>query len=100
MLLNPPPAEPIEKAEREPRWSEDTRKVAGRTAIALLAVLVCYHTSLWTLMRGLTVDTPLAYLGLVPIIAAVLGYALARPSINEPNIHDRHIDRIVGQQIG
>ena len=96
MLLNPPPAEPIEKAEREPRWSEDTRKVAGRTAIALLAVLVCYHTSLWTLMRGLTVDTPLAYLGLVPIIAAVLGYALARPSINEPNIHDRHIDRIVG----
>jgi exosortase/archaeosortase family protein len=96
MLLNPPPAEPIEKAEREPRWSEDTRKVARRTALALLAVLLCYHTSLWTLMRGLTVDTPLAYLGLVPIIAAVLGYALARPSINEPNIHDRHIDRIVG----
>ncbi|MCX6525146.1 MAG: exosortase/archaeosortase family protein [Actinobacteria bacterium] len=96
MLLNPPPADPIEEAEQEPRWSEDTRKVAGRTAIALFAVLLCYHTSLWTLMRGLTVDTPLAYLGLVPIIAAVLGYALARPSINEPNIHDRHIDRIVG----
>jgi len=96
MLLNPPPANPIEKTEREPRWSEDTRKVARRTALALLAVVLCYHTSLWTLMRGLTVDTPLAYLGLVPIIAAVLGYALARPSINEPNIHDRHIDRIVG----
>jgi exosortase/archaeosortase family protein len=96
MLLNPPPADPIEQAEQAPRWSEDTRKVAGRTALALLAVVLCYHTSLWTLMRGLTVDTPLAYLGLVPIIAAVLGYALARPSINEPNIHDRHIDRIVG----
>ena len=74
----------------------DRRLVRWRTAAAVVAVLVCYHTSLWTLVRGITVDTPLAYLGLVPIIAAGLGYVLARPPLGEPEIHDRPVDRIVG----
>jgi exosortase len=73
-----------------------TRTVALRTAGALGLVVLCYHTSLWSLLRGVTVDTPLAYLGLVPVIAAGLGYVLARPQLGEPEIHDRHIDRIVG----
>jgi exosortase/archaeosortase family protein len=59
-------------------------------------VIVAYQTSLWSLVRGITVDTPLAYLGLVPLIAAVLGFVLARPRPGEPEIHDRMVDRIVG----
>ncbi|MFZ4518090.1 MAG: exosortase/archaeosortase family protein [Microthrixaceae bacterium] len=70
--------------------------VRWRTVAALGLVVVAYHTSLWTLLRGITVDTPLAYLGLVPAVAAVLGYALARPRPGEPDIHDRLVDRIVG----
>ncbi|MBU6215526.1 MAG: archaeosortase/exosortase family protein [Acidobacteria bacterium] len=80
------------------RWRSEpgVRAVAARTAAAAALVLVAYHTSLWSLLRGVTVDTPLAYLGLVPIIAAALGYALARPAATEPEIHDRMVDRIVG----
>ncbi len=74
----------------------DRRVVRWRTLAALGLVLVTYHTSLWTLLRGITVDTPLAYLGLVPAVAAALGYALARPAAGEPDIHDRLVDRIVG----
>jgi exosortase/archaeosortase family protein len=47
-------------------------------------------------VRGLSLDTPLAYLGLVPFIA--LGLALARglaPRL-EPDIHDRYVDYIIG----
>jgi len=98
MLLNPIPAGPgaldadLVAAQR----SSETRTVARRTAIVLAATVACYHVSLWTLLRGVTVDTPLAYLGLVPIISGVLGYVLARPRAGEPDIHDRHIDRIIG----
>jgi exosortase len=77
-------------------WSDrDVRSVGLRTAAALALVLVAYHTSLWSLVRGITVDTPLAYLGLVPIISMGLGYVLARPVAGEPEIHDRMVDRIV-----
>jgi len=100
MLVNPPPppaAEPTLTVDVErSTMSPDTKKVAVRTAIVLGATVLCYQVSLWTLMRGITVDTPLAYLGLVPIIAGVLGYVLARPKVGEPDIHDRHIDRIIG----
>ena len=79
------------------RWlaAGDERTVAVRTAAALVLVVVAYHTSLWSLLRGITVDTPLAYLGLVPFIAAALGVYLARPRPGEPEIHDRMVDRIV-----
>jgi exosortase/archaeosortase family protein len=65
-------------------------------ALAVLLVLLCYPVSLWTLLRGVGVDTPLAHLGLVPIVAVALMLALARPRPGEPEIHDRHVDMIVG----
>ncbi len=77
-------------------WADhDVRSVGLRTGAAVGLVVVAYHTSLWSLLRGITVDTPLAYLGLVPLVSAALGFVLARPTAGEPEIHDRMVDRIV-----
>ncbi len=99
MLIDPSTTDDATGAAQVRRTSPSRakrRRVAIRTAGAAAAVLVCYHTSLWTLARGVTVDTPLAYLGLVPLIAAALGYVTSRPVRGEPDIHDRQIDRIIG----
>jgi exosortase/archaeosortase family protein len=78
------------------------RTFAGRHATAirvgvLLAIVsVAYHYSLRTLLRTVQVETPLAYLGLVPVIALALAVPRRRPGPDEPSIHDRQIDYIVG----
>ena len=66
-------------------------------AIAVVGlVALAYRYSLETLFRGLALQTPLAYLGLVPIIALILGrIRLAHDRPNLP-IHDRQADWIVG----
>jgi hypothetical protein len=66
-----------------------------RVAALVVAVVVAYHYSLRTLMRTLTVDTPLAYLGLVPVIATVLVAARAHPKPTEVAIADRSTDYII-----
>jgi exosortase/archaeosortase family protein len=68
----------------------------GRLLFVLGAVLFAYHYSLRTLLSTLSLDSPLAYLGLVPFMA--LGLALVRgvPRADEPDIHDRQVDIIVG----
>ncbi len=71
-------------------------RLVCRLVVVVVATFVCYHTSLWSLVRGLTVDTPLAYLGLVPFVAGGLGWFLSRPQRGELDIHDRHLDYIVG----
>ena len=76
--------------------AEIRRGLTWRLVVVVGAVLACYHSSLWSLVRGLTVDTPLAYLGLVPFVAAALGWFLSRPQRGELDIHDRHLDYIVG----
>ncbi len=60
------------------------------------AIVVAYHYSLLTLLRNLTLDTPLAYLGLVPLIALLLGVISGRRWRWEPDVHDRYVDYIVG----
>jgi exosortase/archaeosortase family protein len=67
-----------------------------RLAFVLGSVLLAYHYSLQTLLSTLTLDSPLAYLGLVPFMA--LGLALLRgaPAPDEPDIHDRQVDIIIG----
>jgi hypothetical protein len=72
------------------------RVVTLRAAAVIAAIVVAYHHSLLTLLRGLTLDTPLAYLGIVPFIALFLALLLAPPPKTEPNIHDRYSDYIVG----
>jgi exosortase len=60
------------------------------------AAAAAYYYSLATLIRGVTLDSPLAYLGLVPFIALALVIARGLAPRNEPDIHDRHVDYIIG----
>ncbi len=66
-------------------------------AIVLLALVwLAYHYSVAALITSLSLQTPLAYLGLVPLIALALGwYRLSRQPALLP-IHDRQVDYIVG----
>jgi exosortase/archaeosortase family protein len=66
-----------------------------RLTACLVAIAGAYHYSLMTLVRALGLETPLAYLGLVPIMALGLALLRARPAVDEPTIHDRQVDVIV-----
>src|SRR5215813_10541930 len=66
-----------------------------RPAVAIGLILVAYHTSLRTLLDGLSLDTPLAHLALVPVISMLLAL-VARSQPAGPEIHDRQLDWIVG----
>ena len=78
-------------SERRPRVG-----VLVRSAIIGGATLFAYHYSLLTLVRGLSLQTPLAYLGLVPIIAIVLVAVRALTPRREPDIQDRFVDYVIG----
>jgi exosortase/archaeosortase family protein len=67
-----------------------------RASVVLGAIVVAYHYSLLTLLRNLTLDTPLAYLGLVPGIALLLVVILGRRWRWEPDVHERYVDYIDG----
>ncbi len=67
-----------------------------RATAVVAAVAIAYNYSLETLVRGLDLQTPLAYLALVPPIAVLLGAANFRLQPNLPAIHDRQVDWIVG----
>jgi exosortase len=80
------------------RWSSASPASRTRIQVAVLlaATVIAFHYSLSTLMQNLGLDTPLAYVGLVPAIALALAAALRHPRPNEPPIHDRQLDFIVG----
>jgi exosortase/archaeosortase family protein len=83
--------------EVQQRWQEaaPSQRTRVQVAILLASVVVAYHYSLKTLIQNLGVDTPLAYVGLVPAIALGLAAALRHPR-QEPAIHDRQLDYIIG----
>jgi exosortase/archaeosortase family protein len=65
--------------------------------VAVIATAaLAYHYSLLTLVHGLALQTPLAYLALVPPIALVLVVARAAMPNHEPDIHDRYLDYMIG----
>ena len=80
------------------RWEMASPEARTRVQVALLvgSILVAFHYSLQTLMQDLTMDTPLAYAGLVPALALGLAAILRTPKSPEPAIHDRQLDYIVG----
>ena len=79
-------------------WSEAQPRT--RTAVqmgALLAVtVIAYNYSLSTLLQLAGLNSPLAYVSLVPIVALILAAVNSRPSQPEPAIHDRQTDYIIG----
>ncbi len=67
-----------------------------RAAVIAGLVLLAYHYSFLTLARGLTLQTPLAYLALVPVMALGLAAVRVRVEPRGVSIHDRQVDWIVG----
>lgn len=78
-------------------WEQLDVAVQTRVKLATMfvSVVVAYHYSLYSLLQTVGYDTPLAYVGLVPIMAAGLA-ALRRSPRGEPHIHDRQLDYILG----
>jgi exosortase len=72
------------------------RQLPLRAAALVGLVLLAYNYSLLTLARGLTLQTPLAYVALVPVIALILGVVRLRTEPAGLPIHDRQVDWIVG----
>jgi exosortase/archaeosortase family protein len=67
-----------------------------RGLVLVASVAIAYNYSLETLARGLSLQTPLAYLALVPLIALLLGAANFRLQPDLRPIHDRQLDWIIG----
>ena len=81
--------------DRLQRFPERTRNMA-RVAAVLGLVVLAYHYSLLSLFQTLGLETPLAYVGLVPVIALVLAAVRSRTAPPQLPIHDRQLDYIVG----
>jgi exosortase len=67
-----------------------------RGLVLVGSVALAYNYSLVTLLRGLGLQTPLAYLALVPPIALFLGWLNFRLQPRLRPIHDRQLDWIIG----
>jgi len=71
-----------------------------RTTVQMLAliglVVIAYSYSLTTLWQLADLNTPLAYVSLVPIISLILAAVNSHPKRPEPSIHDRQTDYIIG----
>ncbi len=75
---------------------DHTRRTATTLAVvAVAAIALAYRYSLTTIVRGIGLQTPLAYLGLVPLLALAVAFGRVRPALDEPQIHDRQLDWIV-----
>jgi exosortase/archaeosortase family protein len=68
----------------------------ARIALVLVATTLAYPVTLESLWKQLGLDTPLAYLSLVPIVALVLAGARVLSNRSELAIHDRYLDFIIG----
>jgi len=67
-----------------------------QVASLLSTVFIAYSYSLTTLLQLADLNTPLAYVSLVPIISLILAAVHSNPARPEPSIHDRQTDYIVG----
>ena len=62
----------------------------------LAVVIIAYSYSLTTLLQLADLNTPLAYVSLVPLVSLILAAVNSRPTRPEPAIHDRQTDYIIG----
>ncbi len=82
----------------ESRWDEASQATRTKIQVGALvaATVVAYSYSLDTLLSEAGLDTPLAYISLVPAISLALAALKAKPQRVEPAIYDRQTDYIVG----
>lgn len=95
------PDTPIQTSERpRPTWWQGRGELLSspllRAALVVVAVLAAYRYSLTTLAGTLDADTPLAYLGLAPLMALGIAVLLARPTRPATDVSDRNVDFLVG----
>ena len=62
----------------------------------LAVVIIAYSYSLTSLLQLADLNTPLAYVSLVPLVSLILAAVYSRPTRPEPSIHDRQTDYIIG----
>ncbi len=80
-----------------PGVSRERHTLVLRTAIVAALVVAAYQYSLSTLLGDLGQQTPLAYLGLVPLLSVLLMAGLLYlPGRSHVDIHDRYLDYMVG----
>lgn len=78
-------------------WGGEPGRLVIRAVAVAALVVVAYEFSLSTLFSSITQETPLAYLGLVPLISVLLMAGIIYlPGRPHPDIHDRYLDYIVG----
>jgi exosortase/archaeosortase family protein len=94
---SPAPGDPVSFGNSGTDGSApDRAKTALRVAAVFAMVVAAYHYSLLTLLRSLPLQTPLAYVGLAPIIAVLIAMLNVRVSKPEVPIYDRQVDYIIG----
>jgi exosortase/archaeosortase family protein len=77
--------------------SDEPGRLLLRAVVVTALVAVAYQYSLSTLLSSLSQETPLAYLGLVPVISLLLiAGLLYLPGRPQRDIHDRYLDYLVG----
>jgi exosortase len=75
------------------------RRIPGRAILLVVLAAAAYHYSLLSLLRGLTLQTPLAYLGLVPVLALALGWLRATQR-SSASPYDLRLDFSLGRLLG
>jgi len=87
----------VEGLEVVPGWGFGGRELAWRVAAAVVITAAVYRYSLSSLAHELPLATPLAYLGLVPVLGACLFAMHGQPrSGDEMAVYDRQLDWIIG----
>lgn len=78
------------------RHAPPRTRATVQVGVVVCAVVIAYNYSLLTLVQNAELQTPLAYVSLVPVFALGLAAIRARPLGPEPAIHDRQLDYIIG----
>lgn len=68
--------------------------------LVLAAIAIAYHYSLLTLARGVLLPTPLAYLGLIPVIAVLLAWIRLSRLPQVLPFRDEAMDHALGRAYG
>ena len=86
------------RSQAQSTWIEALPKTRTTVQMASLIgiVVIAYNYSLVTLLQLADLNTPLAYVSLVPLISLILAALHSQPKQAEPSIHDRQTDYIIG----